>query len=155
MFSEDSFSTDSFCVDSFLFDLIERVEQATAGFIRKRKRFKQGEPPTEEQIRAERIRLGIIESRQERTRVLKRVKDVEKGSQQAQQLQIYAYLLKQEITRLQAKYEALKAELEAQGALIRSEVITRMVMAMIEEELRLAQHEEEDITFLLTMFMEI
>lgn len=155
MFSEDSFSTDSFSVDSFLFDLIQRVEEATAGFIRKRKRFKQDEPPTEEQIRAERIRLGIIESRKERTDVLKRVKEVEKGSQQAQQLQIYAYLLKQEIVRLQAEYEALKAELEAQGALIRSEVITRMVMAMIEEELRLAQQEEEDITFLMTMFMEI
>lgn len=154
MFSEDSFSTDSFSVDSFLFDLVQRVEQATAGFIKRRKRFK-WDGPTDEQIRAERIRLGIIEARKERTRVLKKAQKVEKGSEQAQELKLYAYLLNAEITRLQAEYEALRAELEQQGAIIRSAVITRAVMAMLEEEIKQARQEEEDISFLLTMLAEM
>lgn len=134
--------------------LVQRVEQATAGFIRRRKRFK-WDGPTEDQIRAERIRLGIIEARKERTQVLKKAQKVEKGSEQAQELRLYAYLLKSEIDRLQAEYEALKAELEQQGAIIRSAVITRMVMAMLEEEIRQARQEEDDIAFLLAMLAEI
>lgn len=111
--------------------------------------------PTEDQIRAERIRLGIIDARKERTQVLKKAQKVEKGSEQAQELRLYAYLLKSEIDRLQAEYEALKAELEQQGAIIRSAVITRMVMAMLEEEIRQARQEEDDIAFLLAMLAEI
>lgn len=157
MFDSRSFGSGSFDSRSWgglLDEIVQRVEQATAGFIKRRKRFR-WDGPTEDQIRAERIRLGIIEARKERTQVLKKAQQVEKGSEQAQELRLYAYLLKSEIDHLQAEYEVLKAELEQQGAIIRSAVITRMVMAMLEEEIRQARQEEEDISFLLAMLAEI
>lgn len=139
----------------YLNGLIQRIEQGTAGFIRKRKRFKFDDRPTDEQIRAERIRLGIIEARKERTRIIKKAQKAKKGSEQRKELDTYIALLRVEITRLQGEYDALKADLDARGDLIRSAVITREAMLMIEEEIRLAQQEEEDISFVLAMLLEL
>lgn len=158
MFDERSFSSGSFDSRSWaglLDGIIQRVEEATAGFIRKRRRFKLDDRPTDEQIKAERIRLGIIEARQERKRILNKAKATKNNANAANELRLYAYLLQEEIKRLQGEYEALKASLESQGQMIRSVVITRAVMAMIEEEIRQAQQEEDDISFLLAMLAEM
>lgn len=111
------------------------------------KRYREIRRPTQEEVEAERIRLGIIEAKQEIKRVVRLINKAKTQPKQPEsshdelKLKLHAELLKQKIKRAQDEYDALlfrinknylRARVEAHKAIKR-------------------QQEESDISYVISM----
>jgi hypothetical protein len=121
------------------------------GWIKDKKR-KEILPPTAEEIEAERIRLGIVEAKNEIKQVVKLIKQVEaqpqrtQSSLDAQKLAIHKKLLAEQINRANDEYQALLDRINKNYLRARLET---------HKAIKRQQAEEGDIAFIMSMLASI